>query len=53
MLNSTYKRKKNSFPLADKVINNTEVVGKIENFPSLPKMQVPTFGDHAKEWDLF
>jgi len=33
--------------------NKMEAVGKIENLPSLPKIEVPTFGGDAKDWDLF
>jgi len=33
--------------------NKMEAVGKVENLPSLPKIEVPTFSGDAKDWDLF
>jgi len=33
--------------------NKMAAMGKIENLRSLPKIEVPTFGGDAKDWDLF
>jgi len=33
--------------------NKMDSLGKIENLPSLPKVEVPTFGGDARDWNLF